>query len=77
MRELFQYALASLPLESGRAEVIETRAIDAREHLTVRTVAGEIFSVVKPDVSEEWLDKLEAMAREAMQDGGTVNGESG
>ncbi len=46
VRELFQYALRMLMVENGKAEVVERHVIDLREHLTFKTVAGEVFTII-------------------------------
>lgn len=43
VRELIQYGIAMLAVEDGKAEVFERHVIDAHEHLTFRTIVGEIF----------------------------------
>ncbi len=78
VRELFQYALIMLMVEDSKAHIIEQHTIDAREHLTLRTVAGDSFTIVKPFVSEELLAELRAMAREVLnEDRGSTDGEVG
>jgi hypothetical protein len=67
VRELFQYALTMLLVEDGKAEVIARHTIDLREHLTLRTSAGDVFTITKPDVSEELLGKMRALAREILE----------
>jgi len=69
VRELFQYALVMLSVEDGRAEVIERQTIDLREHLTFKTVAGDLFTLVKPDVSAELLAHMIELAREVLREG--------
>jgi len=64
VRELFQYALVMLSVEDGNAQVIERHVVDLREHLTYRTSAGDVFTIVKPDVNDELLAKTMEMARE-------------
>jgi hypothetical protein len=68
VRELFQYALVMLSVEDGRAEVIERHTIDLREHLTFKTVTGDLFTIVKPDVSAELLAHVTALVREVLQE---------
>src|SRR5512135_156497 len=70
VQELFQYALTMLLIEDGKAQVVERRKIDCREWLTVLTVAGDLFDIVKPDVCDERLAKLQEMARAVLQDDG-------
>ena len=68
VHELFHYALAMLLVENHKAEVIERRTIDLREYLTLRTVAGELFTIVKPDTSDELLEQLTIMARAVLRE---------
>ncbi len=65
-RELFHYALVLMLIGDGKAEIIERRTVDAREWVTVRTVAGELFSIIKPDESDEMLETLKVLAREIL-----------
>jgi hypothetical protein len=69
MRELIQYAIAILAVEDGTAELIDRHVIDTREHLTFKTTAGEPFTLVKPDVSNEELESVREMARGILQEG--------
>ncbi len=66
VRESFQYALVMLLIEDRKAEIIERRMIDLREWLTIRTVGGELFDIVKPTVSEARLAELLQMAKEVL-----------
>ncbi len=68
VQALFQYGMTMLLIEDGKAQIVERRKIDHREWLTVRTVTGEVFEIVKPDVSEERLAQLRDMAREVLDD---------
>ena len=51
VRELFQYAVMMLMIENYKAE-IKWRTVNQREWVTVRTVAGELFNIVKPIVDD-------------------------
>ncbi len=70
VREVFHYALAMLLVEDGKATIVEQRTIDARKWIYIRTSAGELFSVVKPNVGEDVLAQLREMAREALRNEG-------
>lgn len=69
MRELIQYAIAILAVEDGTAELIERHVIDAHEHLTFKTIVGETFTLVKPDVSNEELERVREIARDVLREG--------
>ena len=68
VRELFHYALVMLLVEDAKAQIIEQHAIDARQWLTIRTVAGELFSIVKPHVIDARLAELQEMARQVLRE---------
>ena len=68
VRELFHYALVMLLVEDGKAQIIEQRTIDARQWLMIRTVAGELFSIVKPNVIDARLAELQEMARQVLRE---------
>ncbi len=77
MREVFHYAVVMLLVEDGKATIVERRTIDARECIYIRTSAGELFSMVKPDVGEEALAHLRELAREALCEGRTGEDDGG
>ena len=56
VRELFQYALAMLMVEAGKADIVQrVKTDDGRTHVQIVTAAGDAFSVVVPAVGEELL----------------------
>ena len=74
VRELFHYALAMLLIEDGKADIVAQSTTDARQWLTIRTVAGELFSIAKPNVSDARLIELQEMARQVLNGGGKPTG---
>jgi hypothetical protein len=78
VRELYQYALALLMVEDGKAEITEQRTVSMREHLTLRTVAGDTFTIVKPDIRAELLAQMQEMVREVLdEERGRADGAGG
>jgi hypothetical protein len=67
-RELFQYALALLMVEDGKAEIVERRMMNMRERVTLRTAAGETFTLLAPDVIEELLAQSREIVREVLDE---------
>ncbi len=67
VRELFQYALTMLMIEDGKAKIVETHHVDNLEYLTVETSAGDVFEIIKPQVREDLLGKMRALAREILE----------
>jgi hypothetical protein len=53
VREMFRYAIVLAMIDDEKAWVTGTRLIDSREYLAVRTVAGDVFEIVRPPISEE------------------------
>jgi hypothetical protein len=57
-----------LMVEDGKAEIVKQHAVGMREHLTLRTVAGHTFTIVKPDIREELLAQMRELVREALDE---------
>jgi hypothetical protein len=53
VRELFPYALVLAMIDDERARVLGTRMQDWLERLTIETVEGGVFEIVRPPISEE------------------------
>ncbi len=53
VRDLFRYALVLAMIDDEKARVIGTRVEEEREWLTVETVAGDVFEIRRPAISEE------------------------
>jgi hypothetical protein len=69
VRELFQYALTMELVEDGKAKIVQQRTVGMREHLELRTAAGDAFTIVKPDISNVLLEQMREMVREVMEEG--------
>ena len=67
VQELFRYALTMLMIEDGKAKIVETHYVDNLEYLTVETSARDVFDILKPQVSEDLLGKMRALAREILE----------
>lgn len=67
VRELIHYALVMLMVEDGKAQIIRSERVDNVEYLTFKTIAGDVFDLIKPQVSEEKLATLRDLAREIMR----------
>ena len=52
-RQAFHYCLALLMVEAGKATLVETRPGDAGRICVFESSAGERFSLVRPEMSEE------------------------
>jgi hypothetical protein len=53
VRDLFRYALVLAMIDDEKAWVTGTRVGEERELLTVKTVAGDVFEIERPPISEE------------------------
>lgn len=49
----FRYCLSLMMVESGKAKLIKTTPSDDGAICTFETIAGDVFSVTKPEVSPE------------------------
>ena len=64
VRELFQYSLAMLMIEAKKAKVVETHTTDdGRQHMLIWTISDDSFSIVKPLVSAELLERMMGLVR--------------
>ncbi len=69
MQELFQYTLAMLLVEDGKATIVGQRTIDRREWtFGISTAGHEQFSVVKPNVADDVLAHLRGTGRGALRE---------
>ncbi len=66
----FQYCLAMLMVEAGKAEMVETQPGEAGAMCIFKTVAGEMFTVLKPPMSVEVEAKMMEMVREILREEG-------
>ncbi len=57
VRDLFRYALMLAMIDDEKARMAGTRIEGNREFVTVKTLAGDVFEMVRPGISEE--DKAE------------------
>src|SRR5438105_11821289 len=64
VRELFQYALAMVMVEQGKARILERHATEAGELYTLSTAGGETISIPKPQVRDEYIERLMQAVRE-------------
>lgn len=53
VRELFHYAIVLMMIDDERAHVFGTYLEDSKTLCRVRTITGEEFVIVKPDLTEE------------------------
>lgn len=56
VREMFRYAIVLAMIDDEKARVTSKRTSDNQEWLTVQTIAGDVFEIERPSISE----KLEA-----------------
>jgi hypothetical protein len=55
-------------IDDEKARVIGTRLVDSREYLTVRTVAGDVFEIMRPPISEELEAELMKQVRAIVEE---------
>jgi hypothetical protein len=68
VRDLFRYALVLAMIDDEKARVIATRVEKEHEWLTVETVAGDVFEILSPPISEELEAQLMRQVRAIVAD---------
>ncbi len=53
VRDLFRYALVLAMIDDEKARITGTRIEGHREFVTVKTLAGDVFEIVRPEISED------------------------
>ena len=53
MREALQFCLAVALEDSGKATLVNTAQIEGRTHYSYQTVAGNVFTMIRPDIDAE------------------------
>lgn len=66
----FQYCLALLMVEAGKAELVRTEPDDDLPRCTFRTVAGDVFAIPKPPLSEADEVALKQVLRQILDEEG-------
>jgi hypothetical protein len=70
VRQAFNYCLALMMVEAGKAHVIETLPGEAGQVCTFETVAGEQFSPARPALGEEAEAEVRDIVREILGEEG-------
>ena len=65
VQEAFQFLLATAMHEAGKFELLNVAEVDGRWHYTF-SGAGEVFSVVRPEMSKEMERQVREMVREIL-----------
>ena len=71
VQEAFQFLLATAMHEAGKFELLNMAEVDGRWHYTFRG-AGEVFSVVRPEMSKEMERKVREEVREILAEEGLL-----
>lgn len=53
LRTAFQYCLCSIMVEAGEMQLVETLRDNGGTICTFETIAGDVFSVAKPAITQE------------------------
>ena len=71
VQEAFQFLLATAMHEAGKFEFLNVAEVDGRWHYTFRG-AGEVFSVVRPEMSKETERQVREEVREILEEEGLL-----
>lgn len=75
VREIFRYALVLMMVDDEKAQFVGKRGSDGRTWITARTVAGEEFEIVRPEISEETEQMLLKEIRQIVEEARSTNAE--
>ena len=65
---MFQYAIAVLMVEAGKANLIETLSGDETALYLFETISGDRFTIARPTLSPQQEQKLLEMLRTIIQE---------
>ena len=68
VRDLFRYALMLAMIDDEKAHVIGTRKKNGQEWLTIKTLAGDVFEIIRPPISEKVEAELMRQVRAIIAD---------
>ena len=71
-RQAFQFCLAVAMEEEGAAKLINTAQVDGQTWYSYETVAGDVFSVVRPEIGAE-AEVREWVVRLVEEEGGEIS----
>ena len=63
VRDLFRYALVLAMIDDEKARITNSRVEGNREYATVKTIAGDVFEIMRPEISEEIESQLMRQVR--------------
>ena len=66
VQEAFQFLLATAMHEAGKFELLNVAEVEGRWHYTF-SGTGEVFSVVRPEMSKEMARRIKRGLRDGMQ----------
>jgi hypothetical protein len=70
VRDLFRFALVLAMVDDEKARISGSRVEGDREYVTVKTLAGEVFEILPPPVSEQVEAQLMAQVTAIIADEG-------
>lgn len=68
VRDLFRHALVLAMIDEEKARVTSKRTSDNQEWLTVQTIAGDVFEIERPSISEKLEAELMTQVREIIEE---------
>jgi len=72
VQEGFQFLLATAMHEAGKFELLNVAEVDGRWCYTFRSTAGDVFSVVRPEMDKETERQVRQMVREILAEAGLL-----
>jgi len=72
VQEAFQFLLATAMHEAGKFELLNVAEVDDQRHYVFKSTAGEVFSLVRPEMSKEMQRKVRREVREILREDGLL-----
>ena len=72
VQEAFQFCLAIAIQEAGKLELVGVTQVGGRTHYAFRSITGDVFTVVRPEISKEVERELREELREILQEEGLL-----
>jgi len=72
VQEAFQFCLAIAMQEAGKLELIGVTRVGDRIHYAFRSIAGDVFSIVRPEITKEVERGLRGELRQILREEGLL-----
>lgn len=72
VQKAFQFLMAMAMEEAGKFKLLNVSETSGEMHCTFKSTAGEVFSIVKPEMSKELEEKVRKEIRQILREEGLL-----